>query len=391
MRKRDSIDDIEAENQSGGWRSIRFILGAAAGLLIAAVIVGGLSLPTKRDTEEVAGQGEAPVEAPSPTKPEAQPVIDSAQAPSDPIPSAEDSTAQSDVAEISEAQTPEASEVPSPSNADPLETDQVAAKAPVAPLPIETSLNPLEPEAVNDNEDADLPAWTRNAVAFTIPPGTPKIALVLENPEVSDVPQDLILSLGLPVTMAISPVDNAAVSYGERARSAGFEIVARLPILDRRSPGSEADVIDPSMSADEIGSTVLRLVNNMPEAVAVSGADGRLVASNAGLIEAVMLALKPDGYAFLDDSGQRNAVASEIAQRLEMVAVGDVRVASGAMTDEQVYRLLDAAAQAAGNSGSVVVTAPTSAAVLIGLQRWALERNGKPARLVPLSAVLSNE
>lgn len=397
MRIHERMSDTEVEQNSGNWRTARFVLGVATGLCIAAIVVGALSVDMALKSTEIAGQGPAPTEAAAPSQPSPEPATETeaAQAPAGDTAATGETVISQEPAGLAEPASSAKSEdtgssvVTSQPPAEPEVTDQLAAKAPVDPLPAVEPGNAATTETGASGDGSSLPAWERNAVAVNLPADTPRIALVLENPENSDIPHDLILGLGLPVTMGISPIDNPAIAFGEKARSAGFEIVARLPLLDRRDPASTADVIHPAMSAAEIEAAVQRLLQGMPQAVAVSGVGGRQVASNAGLIEAVMLALKPEGYAFLDDSGQRNAVAVQIAQRLDTVALGDVRVASGAMTDDQVYRLLDAAAQAAETTGAVVVAAPASAAVLIGLQRWALERNGKPARLVPLSAVLS--
>ncbi|MBY8975800.1 divergent polysaccharide deacetylase family protein [Rhodobacteraceae bacterium NNCM2] len=381
MKNRDILRDVNDFEQPRRWSFGRFTLGVIVGLLICAVGIGWVS----KDFAPPAGDpvlSDAPAEAPEPIE--------------DPVVAEEADAPEPEVVEITEAEVqPEGAGGPLATLPQEPAAETEPAVAETAPEPViettdETAAVSTAPEST-PAVSADSPAWERNAVEFSVANGTPLVAIVLESPDTSDVPFDVIAALGLPLTMGIEPVTETAIAYGSAARAAGFELVARIPMLDRREPGASADLIHPAMSADEIGQTVNRLVGHMPEAVAVSGAGGRLSASNAGMVEAVITAIHPDGYAYLDDSGQANSAAPEIAERLGADIAGDVRVVTPDMTDEQIYRLFEVAAQSASATGTAVVTAPANVEVLISLQRWALERNGRDARLAPLSAVIGKK
>ncbi|MEM7238100.1 MAG: divergent polysaccharide deacetylase family protein [Pseudomonadota bacterium] len=381
----ESIDD---ETRGRGFSLGRFVAGILTGVILVGLTIGLLG-PDREVSETSLSAGEKTDSAASSADSGANAEIDQKAA----LPVEEQRVLITpEVTGSQPAEVPDTPEALSPQEApDPASSPQ--SGLPATPPP-ETQTAPdaqdpnLAVRATPETAPTSDPAWQRNAVPFESAPDTPLIAIILEAPNESDIPQDLILGLGLPITLAVTPWSDVEATFGVSAKAAGYEIVARLPVRDREDQSSAVEVIHPGLSAPEVQDLTQRYLARMPSVVAASHFGGRLASRNTALMRAMVREIEAAGFAYIDQPG-RTTQSAPAARTTTTPMVSKISRIAGGLTDQQVYRLIESAAQAASRDGNAVMSVVTERASLIGIQRWALERNGKVARLAPLSAVLS--
>ncbi|MEL6478918.1 MAG: divergent polysaccharide deacetylase family protein [Pseudomonadota bacterium] len=293
---------------------------------------------------------------------------------------------------------------PSIAEAEPLVEAEAEDGSEARDTATETLLEEVSPEPDSSIEIAVLPsepvtqtplapAWERNAVPFDAPDDVPLISVILEQgTNFQDAVRiDQILELGLPLTLALVPDRDAVSSIGAKAKAAGYEVIAHLPMEPRgtANPGPEALTV--AMTAEEAAARTRRLVARLPEAVAASNFMGSKATEDADLMRVVIETLSDQGLAFVDTRTSPRSKAYRVAEEIGSRRARNSRFVPAEVSPDQAYRLLERAAGEARQRGGTVLIGPASRGMLLGIQRWALERNGRRARLAPISAVLRAE
>ncbi|MEM0923955.1 MAG: divergent polysaccharide deacetylase family protein [Pseudomonadota bacterium] len=236
----------------------------------------------------------------------------------------------------------------------------------------------------------DEPALERNAVAFAPPDDLPLISVILEahEPVADRVEMDQILELNLPLNLALVPEGSQTRGLGERAKAAGFEVLAHLPMEPRGAADPGPDALTVEMNAEAAAARTRVLLARLPDAVAASNFMGSKATEDAALMRAVIGELERHGMAFVDSQTSRRSRAYDVAEEIGAFRARNSRFVPADVTEEQAYRMLERAAAEARQRGGTVLIGPASRSMLLGIQRWALERNGRQARLAPISAIL---
>ncbi|MEM8791125.1 MAG: divergent polysaccharide deacetylase family protein [Pseudomonadota bacterium] len=329
----------------------RFFAGTVAGVVVSGVIFVAMAFVIPPETQTTVAS--APLEAEPAVEPEAE-------AP------ASQETPEEDTA---------AADLPQPVEEAVEDDQQVAVASTPAP---ETAAEP----------PADGPdAWQAHRAAFNASSTIPLIAIVLETPDESEIPADAILGLGIPFTIALVPRDEGSTQFGEKVRAAGLEVLAHVPMEETGTPPSDSEIRS-GMPETQVRELTRGYLDRLPSAVGLSTQGGSAVTGDATIMSAVIEELQRGGYAFVDVHAGGEGAGFSIAQGAGTPAVRNSLVLAPDTPEDAVYDLIEAAARDAVAGGEVVVFAKTSASVLLGISRWALERNGKDARLAPLTAVV---
>ena len=346
------------------------------------------NLPTQQDTDlrEATAEipvAEAPVVGESIPDPQDESPADTAAETVDELQAGTE--VPGSVEEI-EDQTPPAQEADAPETSEPqTPPEPVIADTPEEPEPETTdiaAIAPDEPQTVPSG-----PAWEINAVPYPFDDDLPMISIILETSERNAVPVDTIIELGLPLNLAIVPNDLDVSELGAQARSAGLEVVAHIPMEPRGTadPGPEAIRVD--MTEDQILAQMNLLLARLPEAVAVSNFMGSKATEDADLMRIVVGNLDERGLGYIDSRTSPRSKGFQVAQEIGAVRARNSRFIPSDVTPDQAYTLLERAAAEARQRGGAVLIGPANRGMLLGVQQWALERNGKRARLAPVSAI----
>jgi polysaccharide deacetylase 2 family uncharacterized protein YibQ len=332
------VDDDEEERS--GWFG-RFVRGGLVSVLVSAVVIAGLSIFVL-----------PPPEPPAP-EPESAglKVIGGIEVSADP---AYSGTAESGA----------------------------AGSGAGAAAPAEEALAPVELSG---------PALTVNAAPFEADPATPLVAVVVDDTAAAPLLHEALFTLEVPLTIGVVAGGGGDREIAEAARTAGFEVVAELPIaLPGQSAGGELEY---GLPEQEAGERSLTLMRRLPVAVAVARPLASEAPPNLEVLRGMAGAVAPLGFAYLDHgvAPGENSIA-ESAGVSAIVAVARYVIPAGASAPE-AHAVLDRASAAAAEEGTAVVIAQPSEGLILALQLWGdtgLANPGEPVP-APLSAVIRRQ
>jgi polysaccharide deacetylase 2 family uncharacterized protein YibQ len=258
------------------------------------------------------------------------------------------------------------------------------ANRPPAPVaaPVEKPAKPEPPP-----KRWETATWEANALPFTVAPGTPLIAIVLDDMGIDRRRSDRATRLPGPLTLSyLSYAGDLAAQTGA-ARARGHELMLHLPM----EPEGEADP-GPGALLVRLGDAELReridfALGRFPGFVAVNNHMGSRFSADTGRMAVVFDAMRRSGHLFLDSLTTRNAVAMSLGPKMGVPTIArDVFLDDVDSQDEVWFRLLKAE-QIAEQQGTAIAIGHPRDATLAVLEDWIAELQHRSARLAPVSAV----
>jgi len=229
----------------------------------------------------------------------------------------------------------------------------------------------------------DGPALALNAAPFEAQPGQPLIAIVLSDPGPQAIEPETLLSLNMPLTVAVGADTARGPELAAEAGLAGYEVLAQIAVGD-----GTAGAIRPGMTDLEIADQAQATMSRLWMAVGATNTLGPGAVLDERVLRGVLAVLSQNGYAMVGKSAGADVVAAAMAGAMSVpYADRDLSIPADAGADE-AYAALDRAAQIAEAAGTAIVFAPGTLPVLQGVQRWGVERSGRQARLAPVSAIV---
>ncbi|MEM0942959.1 MAG: divergent polysaccharide deacetylase family protein, partial [Pseudomonadota bacterium] len=232
------------------------------------------------------------------------------------------------------------------------------------------------------------PAWQTNGVPFPIVGTAPLIAVVLDlsDPELAVAPE-VAIGLGLPVSVALLP-EGENTPLAEEAQKSGVEVLTLLPMEGKGTDDPGPDAVGTAMSDGQIQAQVSDLMGVLPGAVGAANFLGSLAMEDLPTMRSVATGLNGAGYAFVENRVTPNSVAGGVMVGLGLPYTRSSRFVSNSVTADEMYLVLESAALGTPSNSGAVLFVPATRDALLGLQRWAIQRNGRDARLAPVTAVL---
>lgn len=220
---------------------------------------------------------------------------------------------------------------------------------------------------------ASVPAYIRNASAFTVPDGLPLMAIVLIDAGVGGMDVSMLASIGFPVTFVVDPTVDGATERAAYYRNAGFEVLAMAPS---------------GLTADNVGDAAQAISTVMPTALGMLERPGESLQGDGVTAAATVETLQVQGLALLAFRNGLNQAVKD-AQRVGLPAGVVFRELDGEQESSlTMKRYLDRAALKAGQDGSVVMVGRTLPETVTALFSWAQTTRARSVALAPLSAVL---
>ncbi|MCP1335802.1 divergent polysaccharide deacetylase family protein [Futiania mangrovi] len=187
--------------------------------------------------------------------------------------------------------------------------EAAAPQAEVAALP--TVPREVAPSAL-------LPAWRRNAVPPPPIAGRPMIAIIIDDMGNSMSSFERILSFDKPLTLSFFPHVENVQAQVDRARAAGFEAMAHIPMepvlpLD---PGPNALLA--GLGLNELRSRLDWHLARIDGVVGVNNHMGSLVTADQDAMTVVMDELSRRGLLFVDSRTSAKSVAGPLARRMQL-------------------------------------------------------------------------
>lgn len=247
-----------------------------------------------------------------------------------------------------------------------------------SPSPDPQGTAPSDLEDLPETADADRGVLETFAAPFDTDDTRPRLAIVLRDGPDHPVDAEALAALGLPVSVAISPMLPGAPELITQLRAGGIDVLLDLEPLMAGGQGLDAGDLEDA-------------VTNLPGTVALIDGVAAPVQADRRATETVLaqmarsghgLVAVPSGFNSATRLAARDGLRASILQRdLSQAGAG-----GGGAGD--VSRILDRAAFVAGQQGSVVVVAPASNAMIGAIMAWALSERPETVALAPVSAAL---
>lgn len=226
-------------------------------------------------------------------------------------------------------------------------------------------------------DDGPRPAFEANAVAFTQASNRPMLAIIIEDLEAEGVPRDSLMSLAVPVTMALAGGHARPGAFAER----GFETVAILAGPD----GGDLGAADADNAAD-LARATLDAVSSAVAVMERPGGQLNREPQAVGLL-AGALAASGHGYLVFERFGAGGAINA--ARSIGIPAGSVIRIIDERRTAADIRRALDGAALDASKSGAAIVYARSYPETISTLLPWLLGNAARSIQIAPLSATLT--
>ncbi|MDG2285737.1 MAG: divergent polysaccharide deacetylase family protein, partial [Alphaproteobacteria bacterium] len=188
-----------------------------------------------------------------------------------------------------------------------------------APARARVSMAPVNPNRIT-LAPAPRPrarrVWDQNAVAYSVPPGTPLIAIVLDDMGLDRRRSERATRLTAPLTLSYLSYANDLVAQTGAARARGHELMLHIPM----EPEGEADpgpgALLLKLSDSELRERIDFALGRFPGFVAVNNHMGSRYTADRARMALVFEAIRGSGHLFLDSLTTPHAVALSLG--LEM-------------------------------------------------------------------------
>jgi polysaccharide deacetylase 2 family uncharacterized protein YibQ len=264
-----------------------------------------------------------------------------------------------------------------------------AGKALVAdPALIEpTAAGPLP--RIADNGRTPMSAY---AAPVTMPPGKPRIAIVIAGLGISAKATAAALA-GLPpaVTLAFVPYTDDVPRWVGEARREGHEVLVEVPMEPYDFPDSDPGPHTLRTGAGEDSNTE-RLVWALTRFTGYTGVTnllGSRFMSDPDSLEPVLTYLQRRGLLFFDNGSVTHSAAPDVAQRLNAPfaqAAAGIDTIQTAMEIDRQLSALETAARAHGSAAGSGFIYPVT---IERVAAWAQGLSGRGFVLVPASAIVA--
>lgn len=229
--------------------------------------------------------------------------------------------------------------------------------------------------------------WERNALSYTVAPGTPLIAIVLDDMGLDRRRSVRATRLPGPLTLSYLSYADDLIAQTGAARARGHELMLHLPM----EPEGNADP-GPGALLMRLGDAELReridfALGRFPGFVAVNNHMGSRFTADRRRMGLVFDAMRRSGHLFLDSLTTRNAVAMKLGPEAGVPTIArDVFLDDVDSEDEVWFRLLKTEQIAEVNGTAIAIGHPRDATLAV-LEDWIAELRHRSARLAPISAV----
>ena len=272
--------------------------------------------------------------------------------------------------------TPTAIETPDP--VAPVVGPSAAVILPANPVPITLAPAPNPPIRRT---------WEANAVDYSVAPGTPLIAIVLDDMGLDRRRSDRATRLPGPLTLSyLSYADNLIAQTGA-ARARGHELMLHLPMEPEgdADPGPGALLV--RLNDVELRERIDFALGRFPGFVGVNNHMGSRFTADRARMRLVFDAMRQSGHLFLDSLTTPSAVAMSLGPQIGVPTIArDVFLDDVDTQDEVWFRLLKAEHIAETQGTAIAIGHPRDATLAV-LEDWIAELTHRSARLAPLSAV----
>jgi len=234
------------------------------------------------------------------------------------------------------------------------------------------------------------PPWRRFAVAApAVPPGTPRIAIVIDDMGMNRRNTRAAMTLPPPLTMAFLSYAPDLLEVTRAARRAGHELLVHVPMQPR---GADADpgpkVLTTDLPAEALRARLDWALSRFSGYVGINNHMGSAMTADREGMRLILAELKRRGLLFLDSRTTAQSVAVGVSETLDVPhAARDLfldNVQDVAAIKANLLRL----EQIARKHGTAIAIGHPHDSTLAALRAWIPQARRRGIALVPISAVV---
>ncbi len=214
----------------------------------------------------------------------------------------------------------------------------------------------------------------------------PRLTIVLNAMGADKATAAEVLSLRLPITLAVLPYAKDAAATATAAHEAGQEVLVDMPMESAQAPFISAGPgeITTGMSEEDMRILMEDALGHVPYATGASNYMGSKLTTDAAASRRFCEILARSGLYVLDDVTHEESILYAEARRRGLPAWRrTLMLNAGPKTENAVLASLKKAEETARAKGHAVVIGNPDPQVLAALRRWSEERD-TGIRLVPL-------
>ncbi len=266
-------------------------------------------------------------------------------------------------------------------NADKLEEEAAPLFGPELPANY-VAPKPQEPAVVR----------TDPVVAFAVPSSVPKsvpvIAIVIDDMGLDRTNGQQVLTLPPPLTLSFLTYADNLQTWVTRAREAGHEIMAHVPmepLNKRENPGPKA--LTSALSPAQVDERMAALLDSWTGFVGINNHMGSKFTADKERMPHVIEALKARGLLWLDSKTTGSSVGSALARAAGVPSVERDVFLDNVQTEAETRKELANVEQIARQRGTAIAIGHPHKTTIAVLRQWLATLPEKGIAVVPLTEV----
>ena len=224
------------------------------------------------------------------------------------------------------------------------------------------------------------------ATAAKSAPGTPRLAILLDDLGSDRAAADAIFALRTPMTISVLPYHANSQAIAAAAHQHGCEVMLHLPMQSVGKESPEQRELKPGLSGGEVRSMVEKMLDEVPQADGVNNHQGSQATTDAVLMGELMRVLKDEGVFYVDSRTTADTVAYDTARREGVkTAFRNVPFLDDVQDKNAVKKQLRIALQGAKQKGEAIAIGHPHAATLQALREMLPQAKAEGVQLVLVS------
>ena len=216
----------------------------------------------------------------------------------------------------------------------------------------------------------------------------PVIAIVIDDMGISHARTKDISTLHAPITSSFLTYGTKLDAQVAKARAAGHEIIAHVPMQAKSNVDVAPDVLTIKMTPEEISRNFTAMLDKFQDIKGVNNHMGSLFTEHADKLAPVMEILGRRGLYFLDSKTSPKSVGRQVAGQYNVAYAHRHVFLDNVNEVEYVNKQLALTERIARRNGYAVAIGHPKSATYQALKAWLPGLKAKQIRLLPLSEVV---
>lgn len=162
--------------------------------------------------------------------------------------------------------------------------------------------------------EIEIEPLAETAASTRLPPGTARLAIILDDLGADRAAAESIFALGYPLTISVLPGHEHSAEIASEAHHRGLEVMLHLP-MQAAAGKPEPEELHAGMNQKEVAAMLNEFLERVPDAVGVNNHQGSQATADSDLMRKLMPALHERRLFYVDSRTTAATVAFETAKQ----------------------------------------------------------------------------